>query len=152
MAWSIAVVVHLHYSAVQWALGRRKARGANTRMDRARREGTQPGRPALNRVGLRRISACSHWPRLGACFVSSVFPIAAPEIFTHAVVVRFGTYRLTSAWTALHSLLVFSSSISSPLFFANKNARAPAPVMRASAQVSVSGYFSGWPNTGFALS
>jgi hypothetical protein len=47
MAWSMVVVVtvvvvHLHYSTV----GRRKARGANTRMDRARREGTQPGRQA----------------------------------------------------------------------------------------------------------
>jgi hypothetical protein len=53
--------------------------------------------------------------------------------------------------TLFSSLLFFTSSpLPSSLFSANKNAR--PPTMRASAQLNVSGYFSGLPDTGFALS
>jgi hypothetical protein len=134
-----STVLRNHYSGQAAGV---KLEGQTPERNRARREWHAARQGRLESVGLRSILPAVIGLRLGACFVSSVFPFPAPEIFTHAVVISFGTDRLTSAGTALDSPLRFSSSLFSTfslLFSLLIKTRTPA--MRASAQLSVSGYF-----------
>jgi hypothetical protein len=156
MAWSME-----HGSAnfrriaftLQWALGRRKARGANNQNG----QGAQ-GRHAARQGSLEPV------PRLegGFCLWSlatawGVFSFRPSFPFQRR---RFSRMRLSSDLALTDSLqlgrpcttLLSSLLLLFHLLFSQLVKTRDPPTMRASAQLSVSGYFSGLPDTGFALS